>query len=220
MPSSPKIFLSYSWKDKANAEQIDNDFKKVGITFTRDVRDAKYKTNLKEYMRGVRDHDYMLMLISDSFLRSENCMFEVMEIFKEKDFKKRILQVVLESAKVYNASDRLDYIQYWEKELKSLNNKARDSDLKNLGSTANHVRHLDIICNHIGEFLKFISDELIIPFEELKKTNYKSILDFIGYSDSEKIEKLLHWGILSKLILNKIAKSTSRLSEVTPKPWK
>jgi hypothetical protein len=73
----PNIFLSYSWKDRDIADEIDNDFKAVGITFRRDERDAKYRTSIKEFMDTVGKHDYVVMLISDDYLRSANCMYEV-----------------------------------------------------------------------------------------------------------------------------------------------
>lgn len=191
MYTNPKIFLSYSWKDKAKADEIDNDFKDVGILMTRDIRDTKFKTNLKEYMRGVRSHDYMLMLVSDSFLKSVNCMYEVLEIFKEKNYKERILQIILNNAKIKDVSSRLDYIQFWENQEKLLNDKAKNSSLKNLGAIADDLQQIDFISNHIGEFLEFLSDELYVTFEELKRTNYKSILSFINYSNSARMDELI-----------------------------
>jgi len=187
MSDNPRIFLSYSWRNKEKA----NDFKGVGITLTRDIRDTQYKTDLKEYMRSVRDHDYMLILISDYFLRSVNCMFEVMEIFKEKEFNKRVLQIILDDANIYTAKGRLSYIHYWEKEQCDLNCLIKSGDLKNLGSIFKDLKQLDNICSNIGEFLEFLANELTIPFTDLKNQNYKFILGFIGYSNSSKKEELM-----------------------------
>jgi hypothetical protein len=50
----PKIFLSYSHKNKNVAEAIDNDFQKIGIMFQRDVRDVGYMESLKIYGENKR----------------------------------------------------------------------------------------------------------------------------------------------------------------------
>ncbi|MBC8046079.1 MAG: toll/interleukin-1 receptor domain-containing protein, partial [Fimbriimonadaceae bacterium] len=56
----PTIFLSYAWANRDVADQIDKDFKVAGITFLRDVRDAEYRTSIKDFMKRVGDSDYVL----------------------------------------------------------------------------------------------------------------------------------------------------------------
>src|SRR5687767_6208072 len=98
----PQIFISYSWKDKDIVETIDNDWKAVGITFIRDVRDLKYKQNIKEFMDRVKSADYVLLLIIKGYLESENCMYEALEMFDGPDFDKKILPIKTEDAKISN----------------------------------------------------------------------------------------------------------------------
>ncbi|MBI9065117.1 MAG: tetratricopeptide repeat protein [Marinilabiliaceae bacterium] len=191
MPDNPKIFIAYCRDNKNKADEIDNDFKKVGISLTRDIRDAEQKTNLKEYLSSVRVQDYMLMLISDSFLKSVSCMFELLEVFKEKGFKNRILQIILGNADIFTLKGKLSYIQFWENEYAELSILARNSSPKNLGAITNKLKELDFLCKQIGEFLEFLSNELSVSFPLLKMKNYKHILDFVDYSDSSKKEELL-----------------------------
>ena len=42
-------------------------------------------------MKKVSKQDYVLILISDHFLKSSNCMYEILELFKSEQFEKKIL---------------------------------------------------------------------------------------------------------------------------------
>ena len=77
------VFLSYCWADTEKANVIDDYLKSHKIKVARDVRDIRNWQSLKEFMRGIRNQDYAVLLISDSYLKSINCMFEVLEIMKE-----------------------------------------------------------------------------------------------------------------------------------------
>ena len=47
----------------------------MGIQLTKDERDLKFKESIKEFMQSIGKHDYVIMLISDSYLKSSNvCM--------------------------------------------------------------------------------------------------------------------------------------------------
>ena len=46
-------------------------------------------------MQSIGKHDYVIMLISDSYLKSSNCMYEVMEVMRDRQYKDRILFILL-----------------------------------------------------------------------------------------------------------------------------
>lgn len=73
----PDIFLSYSRKDEAIVNPIDRDFTAMGIRLKRDIRDIPFRADIKEFMNRVGKSDYVLMIISDSFLKLKYCMYEV-----------------------------------------------------------------------------------------------------------------------------------------------
>lgn len=189
--NNPTIFLSYCWANKDIADEIDNAFREIGITLTRDVRDAKYHDSLKEFMSKVRDHDFVLMLISDAYLKSFNCMKEVDEMLKERDFQERILPIVLDDASlIYNHTD-LSYLQYWLDQYQKYTDKIKNIPLAARNGLQDTINHFDNINKHIAEFIEFISDQKSIPYQELKATNFKSIFGFIGVDDSSLLEELM-----------------------------
>lgn len=190
MIQSPTIFLSYSWANQNIADSLDSDFQAIGITFKKDIRDIGFKDSLLKYMDMIRETDIVLMLISDSFLKSTNCMYEVLEFVKEKNYQNKLLPIILKDAKIFSADGRLSYIKYWDDEYHKLEKKCSGSRLKNLGTLSSDLALLDNICSNSGEFLKNISHELSVTFEELKKNNYKQILDYIGFENVGLLEKV------------------------------
>lgn len=85
------IFLSYNWHDGETADRIDRHLSKIqGITVKRDVRDIGVWKSIREFMEGIRQQDYAVLIVSDSYLRSKNCMFEATEMMKEREYADRI----------------------------------------------------------------------------------------------------------------------------------
>lgn len=187
----PSIFLSYSWNNKDQASIIENDFNKIGIPLIKDTLNLKYKDSISDYMRGIRNADFALILLSDNYLKSENCMFEALEILKEQDHKERVLPIILSGTKIFNAKDRIQYIKYWKNRKDSLTEDLKDLDITSSLSSYEDLKTIDKIYNEIDSFLKFIGDQKTSTLTELKQENYKSIVEYLGYEDITFIKDLL-----------------------------
>ncbi|MCK4261221.1 MAG: tetratricopeptide repeat protein [Halanaerobiales bacterium] len=190
---SSDIFISYSWKDKDVVESIDKDFQAIGITLKRDVRDIGYKESIKEFMKKIRKIDYVLMIISDSYLKSENCMYEVLEFIKDESFKDRILPIVLDNAfEIFKGTGSLEYIRYWENTFKKQHKEVSETDPMNSTKLYEQLRIIEIIKRNIGDFICQIKDMNIISLENLKQQNYRIILQYINFDDSSLLEELMN----------------------------
>ena len=176
MSELPTVFLSYSWNNKAEADEIDNHFQSIGLNFKRDIRDVKYKNSIKEFMHQIGKSDYVVMLISDEFLNSENCMYEVTELTRDRDYKDRILQVILPSADIFNRKYRLDLIKKWNKRREELEEDLKQIPTESAGSMNNDLRYLRDISNHIASFLELLNDESCLSFKALKSNSFKELM--------------------------------------------
>ena len=56
--------------------------------FQRDIRDVEYHESFKRFMQSIEKHDYVITIISDNYLKSRNCMFEMLEVVKDSYFSK------------------------------------------------------------------------------------------------------------------------------------
>ncbi|MCL4265552.1 MAG: TIR domain-containing protein [Anaerolineae bacterium] len=125
-----KVFVSYAWGgDSENiVNQIDQSFKERGIALVRDKRDLGFKGLIREFMQEIGAGQAIVVVLSDKYLRSKNCMFELVEIANHNNFYARIFPVVLPDAKIYDAIDRIEYIKYWDDKIRQLNEAMKSID--------------------------------------------------------------------------------------------
>ncbi len=185
--TQPQIFLSYSWANKDIANEIDNDFIAVGITFRRDARDIGYTKSIKEFMQSIQKSDFVVMLISDEYIRSENCMYEVMELLGAHEFEKRILPVLLNETKIYNRPEQEKYYDYWKEKM---DDAKRIAAKHPHGKTIEDKKKIENIYNSLPLFFERITDIKSEKYEYLRALGYKPMLDKIGFGESQALERI------------------------------
>src|SRR4026209_1654922 len=128
------ILISYAWGGERQeiVNQTDKALQARGITITRDKRDLGYKGSIKQFMERIGQGNCVIVVISDKYLRSPNCMFELVEIAGNKQFHDRIFPIVLAAADIYDPVKRLGYVKYWEDKRNELASVMRTVDPANL----------------------------------------------------------------------------------------
>ena len=56
----------------------------TNIHIHRDTIDIKKWDSIRDYMNNIENMDYIILLISDAYLRSRNCMYEVLEVMRDR----------------------------------------------------------------------------------------------------------------------------------------
>jgi len=133
-PSKPEVFISYAWGGESEriVDELEQALRARRLTIVRDKRDLDYKGRIREFMQRIGKGRYVIVVISDKYLKSENCMFELLEIAKHGDFYRRIFPVVLNDANIYRAINLLRYIKHWEKEIENLDQAMKEVNAANL----------------------------------------------------------------------------------------
>jgi hypothetical protein len=91
----PTVFVSYAWgKDTSTVEyalivdEIEKEIKnQQGITLVRDRDKIKKGDSLREFMDQIKTCDYAIVVLSDKYLTSWYCMYELMRLYNS--FKTR-----------------------------------------------------------------------------------------------------------------------------------
>ncbi len=152
------VFISYCQKDGIYADNIDLYFKGKGIKLHRDVRDISSWKSIRVYMQSIRDMDYAVLIITDNYLKSFNCMYEVLEFIKERNYQDKIFPVVVERS-IYNPSGRIKYITHWQDKFKKLKYEMNKiEDVINAGSIIDDLKRTQNITFNIDEFLCKVAD--------------------------------------------------------------
>jgi hypothetical protein len=177
----PKIFLSYSHKNKDIADRVDKFFISKNIRLTRDVRDVPAYSSLTKFMDTIRDHDYVIMLISNAYLKSTNCMYEVIQFIQERNYIGRTFPIIIDNeATIFDHSKHGKYIRYWQIKYKEFGDEIKTLQYTGTSPLHKELDKINKIQSNIGEFLNKIADLKCFSLDELESTNYKAILDKIG----------------------------------------
>jgi internalin A len=154
------IFISYAWQAESEqiVNQIDRSLKERGIRIIRDKRDLGYKGSISEFMERIGRGNCVIVVISDKYLRSPNCMFELVEIADGKQFHDRIFPVVLNDANIYDPIKRIEYVKYWEMKRADLAEAMKTLDPANLQGIREDMDLYDRIRDQVSGLTSTLKD--------------------------------------------------------------
>lgn len=118
-----QVFVSYAWEDESErtVDELERAFADRGIRIMRDKKELGYRGSIEAFERRIGQGQCIVLVISDKFLCSKHCMYELMLIDKNQNLRDRIFPIVLANAKIYDAIDQLSYIKHWEGQTEQLN---------------------------------------------------------------------------------------------------
>lgn len=193
------LFISYTECDAPIVDIIEG---KISEKLKDKVRisrytELKYKDSFKAFMDTIQEHDFVLTVVSDTYLKSQACMYEVGETLKDHHYKDKLLFVVLSDnerkyygedapkkigADIYGgAENRLNYIEFWKEKYDKLNEMMKN--IADYEATSEVTKDLKIIGQiyrkDMGEFLQFLSDENGKSFHKLYENDFSEIIEWI-----------------------------------------
>lgn len=189
------LFLSYCSNDIQIAQLVESKLKETtgDLIEISKYNDVVYKQSFKEFMNSIQDHDYVLCIVTDNYLKSPACMYEVGEIVKDKKFHKKLHFIVLQECdrKYYcehsekfipanifgDEKNRLYYIDYWQKqyeELKATISKKYGAEVA-INARIKLLEIEKIYKNDIDTFLHYLSDRRCESLDKMYSNNFSSI---------------------------------------------
>jgi tetratricopeptide (TPR) repeat protein len=142
------VFVSYAWGGESEriAGELEQAFADRSIRVIRDKKDLGYKGSIEAFEQRMAQGQCIVLIISDKYLRSEHCMYELVEMGKNRNLRDCIFPIVLGDAQIYKAIDRLSYIKHWDTQIEQLNQAIKQVGvITNLaGITANLDRYASI----------------------------------------------------------------------------
>ena len=149
MEKPKEIFLSYCWANEEIVNKIDEDFRSIGITLIRDSRGLRAYESIEDYMKGIRKTDFVLLIISDGYLKSRNCMFEILELIKDENYKNKIIPIILDDANdIFKKIEIPKRIKYWQKKHEKLKEEIKDLTTESISNIAKELKILRDIKNY------------------------------------------------------------------------
>lgn len=175
------VFVSYTSDDKAVVDIIDQYLTSCGLEVKRDIRDIKKYSSIEEFMNTIRKEDYVVPVISDTYLHRSNCMYEIQQLVKDPDFREKTIPVVIDFSKTsersYNFFDieyRIEIIEFWESKAKDLDKKISTLSSENRSELDKEYRLIKNFAQSIAEFLAWVKQNMVgvvSPSLSVKKQN-------------------------------------------------
>jgi hypothetical protein len=175
------IFISYAWGGEREeiVNQIDQALQKRGIKITRDKRDLGYKGSIKEFMERIGQGNCVIVVVSDKYLRSPNCMFELVEVAENKQFHDRVFPIVLADANIYDPIKRIEYVRHWEIKRAELAEAMKTLDPANLQGIRDDMDLYDRIRDKVSGLTSILKDMNTLTPEMHQESDYSYLYDAI-----------------------------------------
>lgn len=192
-----QVFLSYCQRDTPIADLIDSslcesikEFAKI----SRDIRDVEFGESFKIFMDSIGKHDFVIVIISDGYLKSRNCMYEMKEITRNQKLDDKLLFVILSqedkqyycddsvavAANVYESSTMTNCTTYWqgkqselEKEIECINNVILSIE------QAKELKIIQQILMDLPDFLAYLKDRKGLTLVELISSDFSEFVEII-----------------------------------------
>jgi len=194
-----KVFISYAHKDSDLVNILEEELKKhKNIKITRDINVTAYRDSLDEFMKTIKEHDFVISVVSSAYIKSLNCMYEVMHLMQDKDYLEKLFFIIVSrddveyyaeknrydgfEAKIYDVMDRLKYITHWRDKKVELEQSIKEAGLSPelMANLAVDMRKLNSVIPSMDDFIKLLSDKVGRSFKEMYEDEFKEIVDTIN----------------------------------------
>jgi hypothetical protein len=176
-----EVFISYAWGGEREevVNQIDQALQKRGIKIVRDKRDLGYKGSITGFMERIGLGNCVIVVVSDKYLKSPNCMFELVEIADGKQFHDRIFPIVLADANIYDPIKRIEYVRYWEGKRAELAEAMKTLDPANLQGIREDMDLYDRIRDKVSGLASILKDMNALTPEMHSDSDFEELYNAI-----------------------------------------
>jgi internalin A len=172
----PEVFISYAWGDdsaagKVRAQAVDRLYAALGgdgFFPVRDREQIRAGDRISAFLRRLTRADLVVAVISDKYLRSAYCMYEIYKLWQgcqgeADDLLQRLVPIVLPEVRIANVGERATYLRHWAQEAREAEALVGDPDiiLTLSGESLREVRLLREFAQHVDEILIFLADILM-----------------------------------------------------------
>ena len=184
--NTSKIYFSYAWNDQDNphreviVQDLYHSLKSAGFDVRRDKENAGYRASIRDFMQEIGQGHCIIVVISDKYLKSENCMFEMYEIYRNAKLEKgsfydKIFPVRVENLGLNQPKVLMNYFKFWQDKEKEWEELIVTFGTRITSEQQDQYRRVKEIAHELGDFLAFLNDMNAQSKEELSSNNFEII---------------------------------------------
>jgi hypothetical protein len=182
-PAQPKkVAISYAWKQEKEGENkgaVDRLCERLaqrGVPILRDTNDLKPGEEIRKFMRSIGASDFLCVFLSDDYLRSRNCMYELLIAWQRsrddgEGFRGRVKVWPMPGMSgIHKLEARVPWVEYWRSEAEKTKEAVQSMGGAVAGRSVDEMRRCKEIADSIDDILGFIGDTLSPQsFEDFEK---------------------------------------------------
>lgn len=172
-----ELYISYAWKGESEkmVDLLENVIKEEKqIHLIRDKNELEYKERITTFMNRIGKAEGVVVVVSDKYLKSRYCMYELMEIYHNKNFEDRIFPIVLGDANIFEVEGILVYKEFWKDKMVELDKKMVGAEAsKTLSEEYELCERIHGYMDKVGKILKDMNS--LTP-EIHKETKFEDLI--------------------------------------------
>ena len=106
-------------------------------------------------------------------------MFELLQIFKNGQFRDRIFPIVLPDAKIYDPIDRIEYVEYWEGKIKKLDEAIKRVSAANLQGFTEDINLYTEIRNNLPQLTNILKDINALTIKIHSESEFSAMIEAV-----------------------------------------
>jgi hypothetical protein len=131
-------------------------------------------------MKEIGEGGCVVVAISDKYLRSEYCMYELYEVFRQskhekEELRRKIYPIKVEGIKLSEPSVLATYFEFWREEEKKWADLVTTHGTRISPVQHEHYKRIKLIASDLGDFLDFFGDMNTRTKQDLSKDNFAEI---------------------------------------------
>lgn len=171
-PSPRRVAVSYSWKEEREGdsqgavEKFCGRLQRAGIEVVRDVDELKHGQCISEFMRNLGASDCLCVFLSEAYLQSPNCMYELLIAWQRskdnpEEFRDRVKVWLMPGLDAHKFEARDHFRDFWRAEYERREELIGGKPSRGLpGSEVDEKNRIGEIADHVQGILHFVANSL------------------------------------------------------------
>lgn len=149
------VFISYCWADGTSyADDLERQLKDYFQVY-RDKTQLQANDDIYDFMGKVANCDYVIIVLTERYAKSRNCMLEITTLAAEPDWHQKAFVLVIDES-MYDVDRKIEVLTYWKSQQNLVRNKFDESKIgKKI--LEEELEYANIICDKLESVLQEIT---------------------------------------------------------------
>lgn len=164
--SKPTVFISFQHQSSNFVDSLE---KKLSA----DAETLRFEDGVlawgsfKEFMKSIRDQDFAVLVISEEYLQSEACMYEVVQLMQDANWKDKTMFAIMPNVALFDSKKRTSHIKFWNEKVKMMSDDIEGLPELSISAQREDLSRIKEIENSIGAFLSVVADRKNPPIYDV-----------------------------------------------------